>query len=106
MIRIDTRGMDCESLLKREWLETNGLGGYASCSIAGANTRRYSGLLVSALKPPAERYVLLSKLEETLILGESSQPYDLGCNTYPGVIHPQGFSLISAFRKDPFPVTT
>ena len=56
---------------QREWLETNGIGGFASSTIVGMNTRRYHGLLVAALKPPVDRYVLLSKLEETLIVDGS-----------------------------------
>ena len=52
-----------------EWLETNGLGGFASSTIVGLNTRRYHGLLVAATKPPVGRMVLLSKLEEVLIVG-------------------------------------
>lgn len=53
--------------LDREWLATNGIGGYASASLSGANTRRYHGLLVAALKPPQERLVLLSKLDEQVL---------------------------------------
>ena len=49
--------------LNREWLETNGLGGFASSTLAGINTRRYHGLLTAATKPPVGRMVLLSKLE-------------------------------------------
>ena len=52
-----------ETAREREWLETNGLGGYASSTLAGVNTRRYHGLLVAALHPPVDRFVLLSKLE-------------------------------------------
>ena len=52
--------------IHREWLETNGIGGFASSTITGLNTRRYHGLLVAATKPPVGRMVLLSKLEETL----------------------------------------
>ena len=52
----------------REWLETNGLGGYASSTVIGLNTRRYHGLLIASLRPPVERFVLLSKLEETLVV--------------------------------------
>ncbi len=51
---------------QREWLETNGLGGSASSTVAGLNTRRYHGLLIAATRPPVGRMVLLSKLEETL----------------------------------------
>jgi hypothetical protein len=50
----------------REWLVTNGLGGYASSTIIGANTRSYHGLLVAATDPPAERTLLLSSLDEEL----------------------------------------
>ena len=71
----------------REWLETNGLGGYASSTIVGANTRRYHGLLVAALAPPGRRTMLLSKLEETLAVRDVE--YDLSCNQYPGAVHPQ-----------------
>jgi len=59
---------DLDAALRREWLETNGLGGFASSTIVGLNTRRYHGLLVAATKPPVGRVVLLSKLEETLFI--------------------------------------
>jgi len=52
--------------MQREWLVANGLGGYASSSVGGANTRRYHGLLVAALHPRSAAPVLLSKLEETM----------------------------------------
>nr|HNH21132.1 glycogen debranching enzyme N-terminal domain-containing protein [Ferruginibacter sp.] len=52
-----------------EWLETNGLGGWSSSSVTGCNTRRYHGLLVAATVPPAERMVLVSKLDETILSG-------------------------------------
>jgi len=90
--------------LRREWLETNGLGGFASSTITGLNTRRYHGLLVAATKPPVGREVLLSKLEETLLI--DGQPFDLSCNRYPGVVHPQGFRYLTDFRLDPFPIFT
>jgi len=93
-----------EAALRREWLETNGLGGFASSTINGINTRRYHGLLVAATKPPVGRFVLLSKLEETLLVGDRS--FDLSANRYPGVVHPQGFRYLKQFRLDPFPVFT
>lgn len=86
----------------REWLETNGLGGYASSTICGMNTRRYHGLLVAATHPPVERFVLLSKIEEMLTL--NGRRYDLSCNRYPGVIHPEGHRYLQEFRLSPFPV--
>jgi glycogen debranching enzyme len=54
---------DIGALSTREWLETNGLGGFASSTVAGLNTRRYHGLLVAALQPPVGRAVLLSTTE-------------------------------------------
>src|SRR6201993_4648468 len=103
MSRYDARVCrDLEIAGRREWLETNGIGGFASSTITGLNTRRYHGLLVAATKPPVGRMVLLSKLEETLIVG--ARRFDLSCNRYPGVIHPQGHMYLKQFRQDPFPV--
>ncbi len=95
---------DLEAAQTREWLETNGLGGYASSTIAGLNTRRYHGLLVAATRPPVGRLVMLSKMEETLITG--GRRYDLSTNQYPQTIHPQGYKFQTGFRQDPFPVFT
>ena len=95
---------DVDAALRKEWLETNGLGGFASSTIIGLNTRRYHGLLVAATKPPVGRVVMLSKLEETLFI--ESQPFDLSANRYPGVVHPQGFRYLKQFRLDPFPIFT
>jgi predicted glycogen debranching enzyme len=88
----------------REWLETNGIGGFASSSIVDLNTRRYHGLLTAAIQPPVGRFVLLSKLEEALVLG--GQRYDLSANQYGSVIHPQGYLLLDSFRLEPFPIFT
>jgi predicted glycogen debranching enzyme len=96
--------MDLDAATSREWLETNGLGGFSSSTVAGMNTRRYHGLLTAATKPPVGRVVLLSKLEETLIVG--GRRYDLSVNRYPGVVHPQGYQFLKEFRRDPFPVFT
>jgi predicted glycogen debranching enzyme len=93
------RNLDAAS--RREWLETNGIGGFASSTITGLNTRRYHGLLVAATKPPVGRMVLLSKLEETLVI--DGRRFDLSCNRYPGVIHPAGYLYLKQFRQDPFP---
>jgi len=95
---------DVEAARQPEWLESNGLGGFASSTIIGLNTRRYHGLLVAATKPPVGRLVLLSKFEETLLI--DGRRFDLSANRYPGVIHPQGFQYLEQFRLDPFPVFT
>lgn len=91
-----------------EWLETNGLGGWSSSSITGAHTRRYHGLLTAAVVPPAERMVLLSKLDETIVLGQAGDTVptriELGVNLYPGkTIHPNGHHYLNSFTKDLFP---
>src|SRR5918911_655449 len=96
--------MELDYALQREWLETNGIGGFASSTLAGLNTRRYHGLLVAATRPPVGRTLLLSKLEETLVVG--GRRYGLSANQYPGVVHPQGQQFMIHFRLDPFPVFT
>jgi len=83
---------DLQAATRREWLETNGIGGFASSTITGLNTKRYHGLLTAATKPPVGRVVLLSKLEETLVIGE--RRYELSANQYPGVVHPQGYQYL------------
>ncbi len=86
----------------REWLVTNGLGGYASSTISGANTRRYHGLLVSALTPPVDRHMILSRLEETIKIDNHS--YDLSTNYWSsGVISPTGYKKIESFSLYPVP---
>ena len=60
---------------KREWLETNGIGGFASSTVSGANTRRYHGLLTAATRPPLGRVTMLSKFEETLIVDGKSYSF-------------------------------
>lgn len=105
MIELDSEVLnDWPSVSSREWLETNGIGGYASSSLAGAHTRRYHGLLVAATRPPLGRMVLLSKFEETLVV--AGQRFELSCNRYPGSIHPDGYRYLAGFRLDPFPVWT
>ncbi|HEU5165840.1 MAG TPA: glycogen debranching enzyme N-terminal domain-containing protein, partial [Chitinophagaceae bacterium] len=85
-----------------EYLETNGLGGWSGSSITGAHTRRYHGLFVAAITPPTDRMVLLSKLDETIIKGESR--FELSCNVYDGdVLHPNGNQYLESFTKDFFP---
>src|SRR5438552_9635517 len=91
---------DLDAALQREWLETNGLGSFASSTITGLNTRRYHGLLTAATNPPVGRVLLLSKLEETLIV--NGKRYDLSANQYPGAVHPRGFDYLREFRLDPF----
>ena len=95
---------DFEAATSREWLETNGIGGFASGTISGANTRRYHGILTAAVDPPLGRVTLVSKIEETLTIDDVA--YELSANQYPARIHPQGYSYQRLFRLDPFPIWT
>ncbi|MBL8958201.1 MAG: glycogen debranching enzyme N-terminal domain-containing protein [Myxococcaceae bacterium] len=79
-----------------EWLQTDGLGGFAMGTAAGMNTRRYHGWCVS-LRPPVERLVLLSRLEEDV------GGVELAVNQYPGTIHPRGHERLVAFESSPCP---
>jgi predicted glycogen debranching enzyme len=94
-----------ETASQYEWLETNGLGGWASSSVIFTNTRRYHGLLVAATLPPAERMALVSKLDETIVVDD--QRIELATNLYrDGVISPAGNRYISKFTKSLFPEWT
>jgi predicted glycogen debranching enzyme len=95
---------DFEEVANKEWLITNGLGGYASSTISGANTRRYHGLLVASLRPPTERFVIVSKIEETVINHKGNR-FDLSSNQFPGAIHPTGYEFITGFERESFPRT-
>ena len=89
----ELRRASCTDLVAaqtREWLVTNGLGSFASGTVAGIQTRRYHGLLIAALRPPGGRTFLVSKLEETLTCGELR--FDLGANRWAsGALGPVGF---------------
>ncbi len=86
--------------LDREWIVTNGLGGYASGSVAGATTRSYHGLLVAAIIPPVERDVLVTKIDETIELPDKSV-LKLGVNEYrDGTIDPQGYNYLDTFSLE------
>jgi len=93
-----------EAASGREWLETNGIGGFACSTISGANTRRYHGLLTAAIRPPLGRVTMLSKFEETLSIDGAT--FELSTNQYPNAIYPNGYKYLKNFRLDPFPVWT
>src|SRR5918992_2875576 len=69
-VRDNTAADDLEPLITREWLVTNGLGGYASGTLLNVMTRRYHGLLVAALRNPIGRTVMLNHLVERIVLGD------------------------------------
>jgi predicted glycogen debranching enzyme len=90
-----------DEAIRKEWLVTNGLGGYASSTVLGVNTRKYHGLLVAALHPPGDRTVCLTKLDEEVSVGSNSYP--LGANEFHGKIFPQGYVFLKEFSLNPFP---
>ncbi len=96
---------DLEQAMGREWLETNGLGGFACSTIIGMNTRRYHGLLIPAQNESHGRFVALSKFEETLIVPGTGS-FELSSNCYAGAIHPNGYTHLEHVRLDPFPIFT
>jgi 4-alpha-glucanotransferase len=86
----------------REWLITNGLGGYSSGTVSGLNRRKYHATLVSALKPPLDRQVVLSRVEEVVTI--NGVKYDLATDAWAsGVISPMGYKHIGCFTNYPTP---
>ena len=94
----------CQNLrrvLRREWLETNGLGDYASSSLVCCNTRKYHGLFVTELARPAGRHVLLSTLEESICM--AGREFFISCRKHPGVYHPRGHEYMQEAQLGPWP---
>jgi predicted glycogen debranching enzyme len=91
-------------VINKEWLITNGLGGYASSTIPSINTRKYHGLLVAALNPPGERTVCLSKLDEDIIVDKTT--YRLGSNEFRDAMFPAGYKFIEQISISPYPTYT
>lgn len=92
--------LELQEGLKREWLITNGIGGFCSSTIIGANTRRYHGLLIAPLKPPAQRNLILSKLDESITINNKEIPlYTNICKNYIS----QGYKFQTSFEKEYVP---
>ena len=92
--------LNLENGLTKEWIITNGLGGFASSTIIGANTRKYHGLLIAPLTPPARRYLILSKLDESIQI--EGNKYDLYTNIGENYIS-QGYKYQVSFENETFP---
>lgn len=92
---------DLNRALSLEWIETNGLGGFASSSVVGINTRRYHGLLVAAMGSPSVRVMMLSRVEDAVV--SRGHRLDLASTLYPHAIHPLGYTNLREFRLDPLP---
>ena len=96
----EARAADPEVLLAREWLVTNGLGGYAAGTVSGIPTRRYHGFLVAALPAPFGRMMLLPQLSEQLRLPDGTIVRLGGEEKAGGVPQLYGAPYFSEFRLD------
>ena len=100
-MKFEKQDLSLENGLRKEWIITNGLGGYASSTILGANTRRYHGLLVAPLNPPAKRHLILSKLDESIeIKGEKYNLFTNIGNSYTS----DGYKYMESFSKEILPI--
>ena len=102
-MKYNKKYMNLEEGLKREWLITNGIGGYSSSTIIGCNTRKYHGLLIAPLTPPARRFLILSKIDEAIEL--DGKTFSLYTNMSKSYIS-EGFKNLESFEKDYFPIFT
>ena len=99
-MKVTKENLNLETGISKEWLITNGIGGFCSSTIIGANTRKYHGLLVAPLNPPASRYLILSKLDESIeIRGKKHDLYTNICESY--ISH--GYKYQEEFEKDYYP---
>ena len=102
-MKITKKQIDLKEALNREWILANGTGGFCSTTIIGANTRRYHGLLVAPLVPPAQRHVLVSKVDESIEINENT--YNLYTNLCKNFIS-DGYKNLESFEKEILPVFT
>jgi predicted glycogen debranching enzyme len=92
---------------RHEWLETDGLGGFAMGTTSGIRTRRYHGLLCAATAPPAGRMMLVNAVEAWVSGPGTEGSVALGSHLYGGgVVHPDGVTRLKEFRLDPWPTWT
>ncbi len=92
---------EIEKSKKLEWIVTNGRGCYSSSTITGMNTRKYHGLLITSEKPPLDRKVVLSKLEEELVVDD--EKFQLSTNQYVDTLYPKGFEFLEKFKLNDNP---
>jgi predicted glycogen debranching enzyme len=90
-----------EQASRLEWLQTNHTGAFAMGTVSGMNTRRYHGLLIASLNPPADRYSIFPRVEETVDF--SGEQMALATVQYPGVVTPEGYRLLEEFSAWPYP---
>lgn len=102
-MKIEKTDLDFNNGITKEWILTNGIGGYSSSTVIGINTRKYHGLLIAALNPPGKRYLILSKLDESFeISGEKYNIYSNMCKDYVS----DGYKYQTEFEKEYIPIFT
>ena len=90
---------DFDAVTRREWLVTNGIGGFASGTLAGMNSRRYHGLLIASLRPPVERVAMVAKLDAVAV--HRGQRIELATNEFAdGTVAPRGYVHLDSFALD------
>ena len=100
-MKFEKKDLTPEIALNKEWIVTNGIGGFSSSTIIGANTRRYHGLLIAPISAPARRYLIISKLDESIeIDGVKHDIYTNICKNYIS----QGYKYLESFQKDILPI--
>lgn len=102
-MKITKEELNLEEGLNKEWIISNGIGGFASSTVIGANTRKYHGLLIAPLTPPARRFLVLSKLDESIEI--RNKKYDLYTNICQSFIS-HGYEYQEEFRKEEVPIFT
>lgn len=102
-MKIETKDLSLKEAVEREWIITNGIGGYSASTVFGINARKYHGLLVAPLTPPARRHLILSKLDEAIeVDGTSYNLYSNMCKNYIS----EGFKYQTEFEKEYIPIFT
>ena len=102
-MKYEQKDLLLENGIKKDWIITNGIGGYSSSTILGINTRKYHGLLVAPLTPPARRYVILSKVDESF--ESDGKEYILYSNMGKDYIS-TGYKYLTSFEKEYVPIFT
>ena len=94
-MKIGKKKIELQDGLEKEWILSNGIGGFCSTTILGANTRRYHGLLIAPLIPPAQRHLILSKVDENITIGDEN--FGLYTNLSPNYVS-EGYKYLESFE--------
>jgi len=99
-MKLGKKQLELKDAIRKEWVISNGIGGFASSTVVGANTRRYHGLLIAPLLPPARRHLLVSKLDESIYIG--NEKFDIFTNICKNYVA-HGYRYMESFEKEYLP---